>query len=157
MQTLSIGVFRIFGNELEQPVPDHLVAQQLHDNRKLAIHDIFDNQQEMQVTEWGQTNDSGPHEFVTIAVSIGATAFTNHVLIPAAKYIFEKIADKAIDTAIEKSVSWLLSKFKKKQAEKKIGSIEVRLPNGVVLNVVNPGKETVIKFDVHGEPFEISF
>ena len=42
------------------------------------------------------------------------------MVIPVAKKIFEKLADKAIDTVLEKSVSWILSKFKKKQEEKKI-------------------------------------
>jgi hypothetical protein len=34
MNTISIGVFRIFGNELEKPVYDIEVALQLHNNRK---------------------------------------------------------------------------------------------------------------------------
>ena len=82
---------------------------------------------------------------------------TNHVLIPAAKYIFEKIADKAIDTVLEKSVSWILSKFKKKQEEKKIGRFEIRLPNGVVLFADKPEQGGKIKFTVNGEWQEVEF
>ncbi len=154
---IEIGIFRIFGDELDQPVIDIEVALQLHNNRKQALHDVFDNQQDVQVASWGDTDDSQPHEFVTIAVSIGATALANHVLIPAAKFIFEKIADKAIDTVLEKSVSWILSKFKKKQVEKTIGRFEIRLPNGTVLFVDNPKLGDKIKFVVNGKWEEIKF
>jgi len=157
MNSISIGIFRIFGNELEQPVNDNEVALQLHNNRKQALHDVFDNQTDIEVNDWGQTDDSDPHEFVAIAVGIGATALTNHVLIPAAKYIFEKIADKAIDTVFEKSISWILSKFKKKQEENKIGEFHIRLPNGTELVVTNPKAGHKIKFVVNGEWQEVEF
>jgi hypothetical protein len=154
---IQIGVFRIFGNELEQPVNDNEVALQLHNNRKQALHDVFDNQTDIEINDWGDTDDSQPHEFVSIAIGIGATALTNHVLIPAARYIFEKIADKAIDTVLEKSVSWILSKLKKKQEEKKIGRFEIRLPNGTVLFVDKPEEGRKIKFVVNGELQEVQF
>ena len=157
MHTISIGILRIFGDELENPVVDSDVALQLHNNRKQSLHDVFDNQQEIEVLDLGQTDDSQPHEFVSIAIGIGATALTNHVLIPTAKFIFEKIADKAVDTALEKSVSWILSKFKKKQEEKKIGRFEIRLPNGVVLFADKPEQGGKIKFTVNGEWQEVDF
>lgn len=157
MNTISIGIFRIFGEELKQPINDNEVALQLHNNRKRALNDVFDNQQDIVVSDWGDTDDSQPHEFVTIAIGIGAAALTNHVLIPAVKYIFEKIAEKAIDTVLEKSVSWILSKFKKKQEEKKIGRFEIRLPNGVVLFVDKPEEGSKIKFVVNGEWQEVAF
>jgi ribose 5-phosphate isomerase RpiB len=154
---IQVGVFRIFGDELQKPVLDTDVALQLHNNRKQALHDVFDNQQGIEVADWGQTDDSQPHEFVSIAVGIGATVVANHVLIPAAKFIFEKLADKAIDTVLEKSVSWILSKFKKKQEEKKIGRFEIRLPNGTVLFVDKPEQGGKIKFTVNGKWEEIEF
>lgn len=154
---IQIGVFRIFGDELENPVEDNKVALQLHNNRKQALHDVFDNQRDIEIADWGQTDDSHPHEFVSIAIGIGATALTNHVLIPAAKFILEKLADKAIDTVMEKSVSWILSKFKKKQEEKKIGSFEIRLPNGVVLFADKPQDGGKIKFTINGQWEEIQF
>ena len=101
---IQVGVFRIFGNELENPVDDNKVALELHNVRKQALHEVFDNQQTIEISDWGQTDDSQPHEFVSIAISIGAVALTDHVLIPAEKFIFEKIADNAIDTVFEKSI-----------------------------------------------------
>jgi hypothetical protein len=157
MSNITVGVLRIFGNELEKPVADCDVALLLHNNRKQALHDLFDNRQDIEILDWGQTDDSHPHEFVSIAIGIGATALTNHVLIPAAKFIFEKLADKAIDTVMEKSVSWILSKFKKKQEEKKIGSFEIRLPNGVVLFADKPQDGGKIKFTINGQWEEIQF
>jgi len=156
MNKISIGVNRIFGDELEPPVNDNDVALQLHNNRKQALHDVFDNQKDVEV-DWGKTDDSEPHEFVLIAIGIGSTVLTNHVLIPAAQYIFEKIADKAIDTVLEESVSWILSKFKKKQEENKIGRFEIRLPNGTVLFVDKPEQGSKIKFVVNGEWQEVQF
>jgi hypothetical protein len=157
MEPISIGVFRIFGNELENPVDDYKVALQLHNIRKQSLHDVFDNQKELDVIDWGQTDDSQPHEFVSIAIGIGATALTNYALIPAAKFVFEKIADKAIDNVLEKAVSWILSKFKKKQEENKIGRFEIRLPNGTVLFVDKPEQGGKIKFTVNGEWQEVEF
>jgi hypothetical protein len=51
MSNLSIGVSRVFGNELEKPVNDNEVALQLHNNRKQAFHDVLDNQKDVEVAD----------------------------------------------------------------------------------------------------------
>ena len=155
--TISIGIYRIFGRELEIPIDDDEVKLKLHNKRKVALHETFDNQEEIVVNHWGQTDDEQPHEYVEIIVSAGATLFVNHVVIPVAKKIFEKLADKAIDTVLEKSVSWILSKFKKKQEEKKIGEYSITLPNGTLLRVTNPKEGSKIIFYVNEEPQEVQF
>jgi hypothetical protein len=157
MNELKIGIDRIFGYDPGVGVKDEEFALQFHNTRKLALHDVFDNQKDIEVIEWGQTDDSEPHEYVEILIGIGATALTNQILIPAAKKIFEKIADKTIDTALEKSVSWILSKFKKKQEEKKIGRFEIRLPNGVTLFTDKPEHGGKVRFTLNGKWEEIEF
>ena len=83
MNNISIGIRRILGEELEPPVNDNDVALQLHNNRRQALHDVFDNQTDIEINDWGDTDDSQPHEFVSIAIGIGDAVLTNHVLIPA--------------------------------------------------------------------------
>lgn len=157
MKHLEIRILRVFGNELSQPVMDSDVSVELHNNRAQALHDIFDNNNELEVLDWGQTDDDRPHEMVAIVVGIGATALTNTVLIPAGKYIFEKLADKVVDTVLENAVAWILAKFKKKKEENKIGDFEIRLPDGVILYTENLKKGTKIKFRVDGKMHEVEF
>ena len=113
IKMINVGVYRIFGQELTPPVNDQMVDLQLHHVRRQSLHDIFDQHPEIEVTDWGDTDDSQPHEFVSIALVIGAPLVANHVIIPAVKYLFEKLAEKAVDTVLEKSVSWVLSKLRK--------------------------------------------
>src|SRR5687768_2953124 len=112
MNNISIGIFRTFGNELEQPINDNAVALQLHNKRKNALHETFDRQNEVEVKSWGQTDDTTPHEYVEIIIGALLPALTSHVILPAVKYLFQKIADKAIDTTLEKTVSWIILKLK---------------------------------------------
>lgn len=155
---ITVGVYRIFGGELEKPIHDPEVALQFHNMRKEALHDVFDNQDNVSIQNWGETDDTQPHEFVSLAIAtIGTTALTNYVLIPAIKFIFERIADKAIDTAMEKSVGWILTKLKKKQQEKKIGDCQINLPNGVVLYLDKPAQGNKIRYTVDGKWEQIEF
>ena len=157
MEELKLGFQRLYGMELIPPVNDNDVSLELHQNRAFALHEVFDNENEINVLNWGGTDDPGPHEYVSLVIALILPALAKHVVLPAVKYMFEKIADKAIDTIFEKTVSWIVLKMKKKQDERKIGEYHITLPNGTVITVTNPKEGNKFKFVVNGEWQEVEF
>jgi hypothetical protein len=157
MNTIELGVYRVRGWELDTKQDDEKIALEFHDLRKDSLHEILDSQNEIEIKNWGDTDDQQPHEFVTIVVGIVAPAVANHVVIPVLKKVFEKIADKAVDTVFEKAVSWIVSKFKKKQDEKKIGEFQVTLPGGAIITITNAKQGDKISFLDNGQKVEYEF
>lgn len=154
--TVRIGVKRIFGFELSKAVPDEDVAMELHTNRKDALHEVFDGQV-VQVKDWGQTDDTQPHEYIELVVDVGTFLWTNPIVIPVAKWIFEKLADKALDGGLDNFFSWLLPGLRKKQEEKKIGDVQIQMPNGFVVNIYKPENGGNIQVFGDGKVSEIRF
>jgi hypothetical protein len=157
MEELKLGFYRIFGQELVPPAIDTDVSIMLHQNRALALHEVFDDVTEITVLNWGDTDDAAPHEYVSLAVGLIGPVLVKHVVLPAVKSMFEKIADKAIDTVFEKAVSWIVLKMKKKQDEKKIGEYHITLANGTAITVTNPKEGSKLRFVVNGEWQEVEF
>jgi hypothetical protein len=124
MEQIRIGVYRM---DLNVPVPEIILKN--HKLRRDALHDAFDND-EAEVTDWGLTNDDNPHEYVEIILSIAGPALARHVVLPAVRMLFEKIAEKAVDTFAEKAVSWIIAKLKPTYEKKQIAETIVMLPDG---------------------------
>ena len=156
MEELKLGFYRLFGQELVPPANEDDVSLELHRNRSVALHEVLDGAEEIKVLDWGQT-DTGPHEYVSLVVGLIGPVIAKHVVLPAVKYMFEKIADKAIDTIFEKAVSWIVLKMKKKQDEKKIGEYHITLPNGTAITVTNPKEGSKLRFLVNGDWQEVAF
>jgi len=154
--TVKIGVYRIFGYDLAMSVPDEDVASEFHAKRKQALHELFGGE-DVEVMDWGQTDDSQPHEYIELIVDVGSFVWTNPIVIPVAKWVFEKIADKAVDGGLDKFLSWLLPGMRKKQEEKKIGDVQIKLPNGFEVFVRKPEHGGKIQLSGDGKVQEISF
>ena len=73
-----------------------------------AIHAI-------RVTNWGDTDDSRPHEFVEIALSGAATTVFQYAIVPGVKWLGLKLAEKAVDTALGEFTKAIVAKLRPKQ------------------------------------------
>jgi hypothetical protein len=127
-------------NRFEGLSDDSPRALELHNRRKDALHNVLDNEESIEVFDWGQTDDSKPHEIVEITLgALTSTAFT-YAIVPGFKYVAEKLAAKAVDQAASEVAKWLISKLRPKQESKEILNFQIRLPDGTQIQVDPPDR-----------------
>jgi hypothetical protein len=142
--TVVVGVYRRLDNRLEG-LDDHSPrALELHNRRKEALHDAFDADPAMRVTNWGDTDSATSHEYVEIAVAAAASATFHYAIVPGMTWLAQKIAEKAVDTALGELAKTVVSKLRGKQDEKKIQDFSVRLPDGTNINVDAPDQSATM-------------
>ncbi|WP_378184128.1 hypothetical protein [Aquimarina sp. SS2-1] len=141
---LAIGVFRRFDHELVTDHNDSETELALHNRRKDALIDVFENEDQIIVKDWGQTKDTEPHEFVELVLGIVGTAVFNYAIVPGLKYVGEKLAEKLVDDAISNSAKWIISKLRPKQESKEILDFQIKLPNGTLIAVDPPDRNASI-------------
>ncbi|MFD2561447.1 hypothetical protein [Aquimarina rubra] len=141
---LAIGVFRRFDHELVTDHSDSEAELALHNRRKDALIDVFENEDQIIVKDWGQTKDTEPHEFVELVLGIVGTAVFNYAIVPGLKYVGEKFAEKLVDDTISNSVKWIISKLRPKQESKEILDFQIKLPNGTLIAVDPPDRNASI-------------
>lgn len=72
--SITLGVYRRLDNRFEG-LSDHSPrALELHNRRKDALHSVLDGDRTIRVMDWGDTDDSHPHEYVEAALGAAATA-----------------------------------------------------------------------------------
>jgi hypothetical protein len=136
--TLILGVYRRLDNRMEGLSDDSPRALELHNRRKSALHSVLDHEEGVRVLDWGETNDTSPHEFVEVSVVAVASLVLNYAIVPGLKYVGEKLAEKAVDESASELVKWLISKLKLKQEAKEILDFHITLPNGTHIRVDPP-------------------
>jgi hypothetical protein len=142
--TIVVGVYRRLDNRLEG-LDDHSPrALELHNCRKLALHDAFDTDPAMRVTNWGETDSTTSHELVDIVVAAAASATFHYAIVPGMTWLAQKIAEKAVDTALGELAKAVVSKLRGKQDEMTIQDFSVHLPDGTNINVDAPDQSATI-------------
>lgn len=117
---------------------------ELHNRRKEALHAILDSDPAIHVEDWGDTNDTHPHEFVEIAFGVAATATFKYAVVPGVKWLGEKLADKAIDTVLSELVKAIVAKLRPKQKSKELLDFIITLPDGTRIAVDPPDRYATI-------------
>jgi hypothetical protein len=146
---IELGVYRRLDNRVEGLSDDSTRAVELHNRRKHALHDIFDQEAQLQIIDWGLTDDETSHEFVTILMSaLGSVAFT-YVVVPGLKFVAEKLAEKAIDESATAIVKWLIAKLVREQKAKSISNFLIKLPDGTCIEVEPPDRNATIRIQFH--------
>ncbi|MHA7057696.1 hypothetical protein ACWGOQ_0010785 [Aquimarina sp. M1] len=141
---LVIGVFRRFDHSLVTHTTDEEAELALHNIRKRALIDVFENKKNLHVEGWGEAKDTEPHEFVEIILGIvGTAAFTN-VVVPGLKYVGETLAKKLVDDTTTNSVKWIIAKLRPKQISKEILDFQIKLPDGTLISVDPPDRNASI-------------
>lgn len=139
---IKLGVFRLFDPQGEEGSRGAARSLELHNQRKAALHDVFDNaSQEVVVADWGQTDDDNPHEFVELFVGIIGSAALQYIAVPAFQLLAKKLAEKLIDEASSELAKWIIAKLRLKQETKEILDFQMTLPDGTQISVDPPDKD----------------
>ena len=142
---IKVGVFRRLDNRFESLGDDSPRALELHNRRKEALHAVFDVQNSVEVVDWGQTNDTRPHEFVEIVVGAVAAQVFQYAVVPGLKFLGKKLAEKAVDEAASELVKAVVSWLRPKQDAKEILDFVITLPDKTVIRVDPPDRAATIQ------------
>ena len=141
---LMLGVYRRLDNRSEGLSDDSPRALELHNQRKDALHAVFDSDPAIRVVDWGDTDDTRAHEFVEIALGAAATAVFRYVIVPGIKWLGTKLAEKAIDTALGELAKVIVAKLRPKQEAKELLDFTIKLPDGTQIAVDPPDRRATI-------------
>lgn len=138
MQMIRVGVFRRLDNRREGLPDNSPRASQLHQRRARALHRILEEEPNLVVKKWGATDDKTPHEFIEVTVTVVAGAVFRYAVVPALKWLGEKLAEKAVDLAVTEGAKALVSRLRRAQTTKQIENVVVTLPNQTTISLVAP-------------------
>lgn len=66
---LILGVYRRLDETSEK------MAVNLHNKRKIALENVFEDNEILKVSDWGETKDESSHEFVEIILALVGIQF----------------------------------------------------------------------------------
>lgn len=141
---VTLGVYRRLDDRFEGLSDDSPRALELHNHRKEALHEVFDGDPNIQVMDWGDTDDSRSHEYVELVLGAAATATFQYVVVPGIKWLGNKLAEKAVDTALSEFVEFLITKLRPRQQAKQVLDFIVKLPDGTEIAVDPPDRYATI-------------
>jgi len=113
-------------------------ALELHNRRRVALHEELDYRKSISVLDWGQTDDSDPHEYVELILSAFASSALSYVIVPGLEFIGKKFAEKAVDEASSRLVQAIVSWLRPEQEKEKLLDFSIALPNGTMIRVDPP-------------------
>jgi hypothetical protein len=145
--SITLGVYRRLDNRFEGLSDNSHRALELHNRRKDALHGVFDGDPILQVTDWGETDDSHPHEYVEILLGAAATAVFQYAIVPGIKWLGLKLAEKAVDTALSELAKVVVAKLRPKQEAKQLLDFIIRLPDGTRIAIDPPDRYATIRID----------
>jgi len=137
---INLWVYRRLDNRFEGLSDDSPRALELHNRRKLALHDVLDGEKSIEV-RWGDTDDKQSHELVELILIPLSSAVFIYTIVPGLKYVGEKLAEKAIDYGASETAKWLISKLRPQQESKKILNFGITLPDGTNIIVDPPDRD----------------
>jgi hypothetical protein len=141
-QPITLGVYRRLDNRFENLPDDSPRALELHLRRKKALHAVFDSDQSIKVLNWGDTDDSGPHEYVEL--TLVGYAIVHYAVVPGLEWLGKKLAEKAIDTALSAALKRIVAIVRPKQEAKEILDIVIKMPDGTSVHVDPPDRDATI-------------
>lgn len=141
---LKLGVYRRLDNRFEGLSDDSPRALELHNRRKYALHAVFDSDPVIRVVDWGDTDDTRPHEFIEVALGAAATAAFQYAIVPSIKWLGIKLAEKAIDTAVGELAKAIVAKLSPEQDAKELLDFIIKPPDGTQIAVGPPDRYATI-------------
>ena len=144
MGELELGVFRRLDNRLQGDHEDKSpLAWELHKRRAVALHGIFDQDNQFRVVGgWAETDDTQrTHELVTLAVvAIAVTVVPVAVTAAGVIWLGRKLRNKWLKPNEVSSIQALIEKLRPAQRQKLIGDFFLNHPN-FQLSVNMPDQE----------------
>jgi hypothetical protein len=126
---IALRVFRRLDNRIEGLDDDSPRAVELHKRRKLALHEVLDNDGAWIVLNWGATNDPKSHELVELLLAVTGTKLAA-AAIPALTFLGGMLVKSAVETATSEAVKGLIAKLRRKQEDKQLYDFSLILPGG---------------------------
>lgn len=155
---IIIGVFRRLDNRFDGLDDNSDQALDLHNLRKKALNDVFDKKSTIQVIDWGNTNDTIPHEYVELILTTITSSIILPFIIKGIKELGKKLVEKAIDETTSELVKWVITKLIKKQKEQKILDFNIKLKDGTLITVDPPQGKSEIRVNFkNGELTSIKY
>jgi hypothetical protein len=142
--TLKLGVFRRLDNRLEGLDDNSPRALELHNRRRDALHEVFQASTSVTVLDWGDTDDTAPHEYVELVLGAAGSAVFSYVVVPGLKFLGEKLAGAAVDHAASEAVKAIVGWLRPKQEDKKIQDFAINLPDGTRVEVDAPDQSATL-------------
>ena len=142
---VMLGVYRRLDNRFENLPDDSPRALELHNRRRDALHSVFDNDSQITVVAWGNTDDVSPREFVELSLAGAAAgaAFT-YVIVPGLQWLGKKLLEKAVDTGMSELAKAIVARLRPKQEAKQILDFQINLPDGTRVSVDPPERYATI-------------
>lgn len=140
-----LGVYRRLDNRFENLADDSPRALELHNRRRDALHSVFDDISEIEVRNWGETDDAKPHEFVELSLAGVAGLVFTYAIVPGVQWLGKKLAEKAVDTALSELAKTIVAKLRPKQEAKQLLDFQITFPDGTQISVDPPDRAATIK------------
>jgi hypothetical protein len=144
---ITLGVYRRLDNRFEGLSDDSPRALELHNRRKDALHAVLDGDPIIRVTDWGDTDDLRPHEYVEVLLGAAATAVFQYAIVPGVKWLGLKLAEKAVDTTLSELAKAVVAKLRPKQEAKQLLDFTIKLPDGTQIAVDPPDRSATIRIN----------
>lgn len=106
----------------------------------MALHAVFDTNPNFQVKDWGETDDSLPHEYVEILLKAAANAAFQYAVVPGVKWLSQKLAEKAVDALLIEMANAVVAMLRPKQEAKQLLDFIIKLLNGTEIQVDPPDR-----------------
>ncbi|MCU7549582.1 hypothetical protein OCK74_10680 [Chitinophagaceae bacterium LB-8] len=157
-KVLTVGIYRIQDPQYEVLPKNSKELVRLHDLRKTALHDVFDNQEITKIISWGNTDDTTSHEYVELILGTMGAAIIQPILIAGLKKLGEILAEKAVEETTSELVKWVIFKLGNKAKENKISEFSIRLKDNTLIQVDPPQGNSKIRISFKdGEVVSIKY
>ena len=158
MSTLvKLKVCRRLDNRLEGLDDKSPRAADLHRMRSRALHDMLDDDPTWSVNDWGEADDTQPHEWVELWLHFQEQAANLAPLaVPALAYVGKVLLDTAIGTLTVEAVKHLLNKAREKQKAGQLRDVDIQLLNETTISLHPDSDEiTVTLRTVASVPYDV--
>ena len=128
----TLIALRDMENQRQNLPPDCPMAVESHARRGAALHDIFDDDPNFEVLDWGVTDDkTRTHETAQILFDFGQSVIAagSHLAQPALIWLGAKLAEAAMGVSMEAGVKYLIGKVWPKVKSGQIENAWLRLPD----------------------------
>ena len=147
---ITIEVYRRLDNRAEGLSDDSPRALELHNRRKEALHEVFDADTNIQIRDWGHTDNPRPHELIEIILTAAASATFQYAIVPGVKWLGNKLVEQAVDTTLSELAKYIVAKLRPKQEEEKVLDFTINLPDGTAITVDPPDRDSSITIHFSG-------
>jgi len=133
---LGLGVYRLLDDRLLPPGPAaDALERQRHVQRRRALEDL-DGADEISVSDWGDTKDEQPHEFVELVVAVAGAAWD--AAVPGLAWLAKTLVDHAVEETVSAAIGLLVAKLRPAQKEHAILDVIIKHKAGGVQVAVDP-------------------